>query len=148
MKLTIQFVTDERILIRGTGGVSVRGQILNIGPGEVGARFDYHSPEEQKEMFGRQNWVLIAAEDDDGSPIRHPDLGRSIDGPAFIDPALAANWPSGVHDFMREQGAIGEDVPMDASEDEEYERPKSKIATATTITKGRTKITLKKTKGK
>ena len=141
MKLTIQFVTDERILIRGTGGVSVRGQILDIGPGEVGARFDYHSPEEQKDMFGRQNWVLIAAEDDNGDPIRHPDLGRSIDGPAFIDPALAANWPSGVHDFMREQGAIGVDVPMDTEEEDLSKKP---VASAT---RGKTKLTLKKSRG-
>lgn len=137
MKYTIQFIADDRILIRGTSGVSVRGQILIIGVGETGEKFTYLSPEDQVAQFGHQAYVLLSAEDEQGNAIDHPDINRSLNGPAFIDPVLAASWPQGVHEYMKKE--LGEvvdvapstvaDVDEDDEEDDEAEveeRPKPK----------------------
>lgn len=118
-KLTIQFIGDDNILIPGQGTVSARGNILDIAPGELGEKFRYMSPEEQKDQFGHQVYVLIAAADSRGRAVEHPDLNVAIDGPAFIDPAFVANWPAGVHDYMVARGA-----PIYRSGGSEMESPR------------------------
>lgn len=76
----IQFITDEPLMIPGTGGVAVRGQVLEIGPGRAGANFPYRSPRGQIQHYkGRQHYMLIDAVSDDGKRIKnHPDLNVVI----------------------------------------------------------------------
>lgn len=129
MRLTIQFISDERILIRGTGGVSVRGQVLVIAPNEAGSRFEYKSPEEQKEMYGKQHWILLMAENDKGKAVSHPDLGRTLDGVGLRDAGLVARWPQGVHDYMKDSSSLGpdiEDLSEERPDDEDEPTPKLK----------------------
>ncbi len=105
MEHVIQFLTDERLLIPGTGSVGVKGQILEIGPGKPGANFPYRSPDEQRMHYGEQFYVLIQAIGDDGEDMDHPDIGRTLEGVVSgIEPEDASAGPQGVHKVMKERG--------------------------------------------
>lgn len=91
----IQFITDDPILITGTGSVAVRGQLLEVGPGKIGANFPYRDPEGQLSHYGEQKYVLIAAYNAAGEEIDHDDVERTADGSVtFIDPEDAASEPA------------------------------------------------------
>lgn len=91
----IQFIDNEPILIPGTGSVAVRGQFLEVGPGKIGANFPYRSPEDQVRHYRGQKYILVAAYDEDGLEIDHPDIERTADGGTiFIEEDEADNEPA------------------------------------------------------
>lgn len=143
--LTIQFITDERLMIPGTGSVGVRGQLLEIGPGRAGANFRYRSPREQIRHYGKQHYVLLTAVDDDGEPEDHPDLEVNMTGgPAILDEA--DDEPTGTHEVLKK---LSMDPDANKSSDEEDEEEEEKAATKKTSTKrAAAKSGAKKTKKK
>ena len=125
MEYVVQFLTDERLLIPGTGSVAVKGQILEIGPNKPGATFPYRSPSEQKTHYGEQFYVLIQVIDNDGEDIEHPDIGRTLEGVVSgIEPEDASVGPQGVHEVMRTRGMAG--VADTKAKGEENSPPKDK----------------------
>lgn len=131
---TIQFVTDRRLLIPGTGSVGVRGQLLEIGLGKPGANFPYRSPAAQKQMYGEQVYVLISDVDEYGEDVENADIGVNIDGgPSSINPNDASQFPDGVHEALhRDSTSIqvtnvtNEIDDVDDDDDDEDEEPKKK----------------------
>ncbi len=129
MEFTIQFVTDERLLIPGTGNVAVSGQVLEIGRGKPGATFPYRSPLEQIEHYGRQHYVLLRATDDEGKDIDHDDLNVNAEGgPSAISAEEASSAPSGVHQVMSDLG-------KDISEVDEAPKPKRRRRASSSTTR-------------
>lgn len=100
-KMTIQFITDERLMIPGSGGVGVRGGLLEIGPGLPGQMFPYRSPREQIKHYGKQHYVLITVTDEEGEEIDHPDLGVTLVG-SIVEPEDAADEPTGTHEVLKQ----------------------------------------------
>lgn len=100
----IQFITNERIMIPGTASVGVRGQLLRIGPGELGAQFPYRSPRQQINHYGKQHYMLIGSFDAEGSPIENdPDLMIRVDGGGIVEPGQEDDSPTGVHDVIKQR---------------------------------------------
>jgi hypothetical protein len=99
--LTIQFVTDERLMIPGTGSVGVRGALLEIGPGRPGANFRYRSPREQITHYGRQHYVLLSCSDESGDAVDHPDLNERFGDAQIVEEKDVSNAPSGDHEILR-----------------------------------------------
>ena len=136
--LEIQFVGNKNFFV-GSDGVSVRGQILRIGPGEVGETFTYLSPRQQMEQFNSQEWVLLAAYDDDGEPVDHGDVGVRYDADnPYIEAGQEDTVPSGIPDHMPalqkmvertapDDGLRGQENAEEAEEEvEETPKPKPK----------------------
>jgi len=99
--LTIQFVTDERLMIPGTGSVGVRGALLEIGPGRPGANFRYRSPREQITHYGKQHYILLSCSDESGDAIEHPDLGERFGDADIVEAKDVSNGPSGDHEILK-----------------------------------------------
>lgn len=105
--LTVQFVTDTRLMIPGTASVGVRGQLLEIGRGKTGAIFPYRSPRDQIEHYGEQKYVLMSAVDEEGLDVDHEDIEVNLSkGPTTIDAEDVSSGPEGVHEVMKDRGAI------------------------------------------
>lgn len=98
---SVQFITDKRYLIPGTGNVAVKGQVLEIGPGKTGANFPYRSPKRQIDHYGNQIMVLLRVTDELGEEVEHADIGVNLDGgPSVIDAEDASLVPDGIHEAL------------------------------------------------
>ncbi len=127
--LTVQFVTDRRILIPGTGNVAVRGQLLEIGPGKPGTEFPYRSPKEQIDHYGEQLFVLLSVKDEEGFEEDHLDVDVNLGkGPATIDAEDVSTAPEGVHEVMKNRGAVEGDPSFQQNVEsvEEVDKPTPK----------------------
>lgn len=131
---TIQFSTDRRLLIPGTGSVGVRGQLLEIGPGKTGANFPYRSPTLQRQHYGEQLFVLVSVVDEYGDDVEDADIGVNLDGgPSLIDPEDASLVPDGVHEAMHRDPGTTQVTNVtnviDEKEEKEEEKPEKKKST-------------------
>lgn len=145
--LTVQFITNTRLMIPGTGNVGVRGQLLEIGRGKPGATFPYRSPRDQMDHYGEQKYVLLSAVDEDGVDIDHGDIEVNLSkGPTTIDAEDVSSGPEGVHDVMKIRGAQEGDASFkegSVSKDVAPKRTRKKI-----VKKNEKKSTSKKLKRK
>ena len=138
--LEIQFVGDKNFFV-GSDSVSVRGQILRIGPRELGYDFPYHSPQSQIEQFNTQQYVLLAAYDDKGKPVKHPDIGVRLDASnPYVEPGDEDIAPSGIHEHMTDLKNMIQHTPVEGpdaqrQEVEEEVKPKRKRAARKTTAK-------------
>lgn len=104
--LTVQFITDTRLMIPGTGSVGVRGQLLEIGQGKPGSIFPYRSPRDQIDHYGEQKYVLMSAVDEEGLEVDNNDIEVNLSkGPTTIDAKDVSSHPEGVHNVMKDMGA-------------------------------------------
>lgn len=101
----IQFITDERLMVPGTGLTAIKGQVLGIGPGELGANFPYKNRSDQIAMYGEQHYVLVASFDEDGNMVEDTEYEPEKE----IDVQNVMTAPQGIHEVMRDRGAEGVD---------------------------------------
>lgn len=131
--LRIQFITDRGFLIPDTDMVSVRGQVLEVGPKYPGAGLTYFSPAEQLTRYGEQIYILLAAYDDNGSPIKHDDIdvllmGEEVEpGDESTEPGVPASLPTlkGMREGTDDDDD-DEDEDDDDAEEEGQEAPQVK----------------------
>lgn len=116
----IQFITDERLMVPGTGLTAIKGQVLGVGPGELGANFPYMNRSEQIAMYGEQHYVLVASFDEDGNMIEDTEYEPEKE----IDAANVLTAPQGVHEVLRELGADGVDEATREAAEQASEKPK------------------------
>lgn len=116
----IQFITDERLMVPGTGLTAIKGQVLGIGPGELGANFPYMNRSAQIAMYGEQHYVLVASFDEDGNMIEDTEYEPEKE----IDAANVLTSPQGVHEVLRELGADGVDEATREAAEQASEKPK------------------------
>jgi hypothetical protein len=112
MILTIQFCSDERLMIPGTDAVAAYGHAMKIGKGELGEFFPYRSPRDQVQHYGRQHYILRSVEDEDGDPIDHQDIDVVLSGTSDPLPGQESPEPRGIHDVNRtaEMRTFGADI--------------------------------------
>lgn len=118
----IQFITDERLMVPGTGLTAIKGQVLGVGPGELGANFPYKNRSEQIAMYGEQHYVLVASFDEDGNMVEDTEYEPEKE----IDSANVLTAPKGVHEVLRDLGADGVDEATREAAEQASESPKAK----------------------
>lgn len=138
----IQFITDERLMVPGTGLTAIKGQVLGIGPGELGANFPYKNRSEQIAMYGEQHYVLVASFDEDGNMVEDTEYEPEKE----IDVQNVATAPQGVHEVMRDRGADGVDEATREAAEQASEKPKRRRKRRVVRTKSKTES--KKKSGK
>lgn len=121
----VQFVTPQNFSIPGAGAVTERGYVLEIGAGRLGENFPYRSPREQVRHYGHQAYVLIAAYDEFGNQVPHPDLNVALDDtPSFIDAKEIPEAPVSGHREAFERISTGDKASRVEKSTEE--KPKKK----------------------
>ena len=116
----IQFITDERLMVPGTGLTAIKGQLLGVGSGELGANFPYRNRSDQIAMYGEQHYVLVASFDKDGNMVEDTEYEPEKE----IDAANVLTAPQGVHEVLRDLGADGVDEATREAAEQASEKPK------------------------